>query len=50
MIARLNQQLRRNRKRFPADFLFELTAEEFTALMLQNATSKPGRGGLRVSG
>jgi hypothetical protein len=45
--ARLNQQVRRNRKRFPADFLFELTAEEFTVLMLQNATSKRGRGGRR---
>ena len=45
--ARLNQQVRRNRKRFPADFLFELTAEEFSALMLQNATSKGGRGGRR---
>jgi ORF6N domain len=45
--ARLNQQVRRNRKRFPADFLFELTAEEFAGLMLQNATSKRGRGGRR---
>lgn len=45
--ARLNQQVRRNRKRFPADFLFELTAKEFSALMLQNATSKGGRGGRR---
>src|SRR5690242_2186984 len=45
--ARLNQQVRRNRERFPADFLFELTAAEFSALMLQNASSKPGRGGRR---
>jgi len=45
--ARLNQQVRRNRARFPPDFLFQLTAEEFAALMLQNATSKPGRGGRR---
>jgi ORF6N domain len=45
--ARLNQQVRRNRERFPDDFLFELTAEEFAALMLQNATSKAGRGGRR---
>lgn len=35
--ARLNQQLRRNRERFPANFLFELTAQEFSALMLQKA-------------
>jgi len=46
--ARLNQQIRRNRKRFPADSLFELTAEEFAGLMLQNATSKRGRGGRKV--
>ena len=26
---RLNEQVRRNRKRFPDDFLFELTTEEF---------------------
>jgi hypothetical protein len=45
--ARLNQQVRRNRGRFPADFLFELTSAEFSALMMQNATSKPGRGGRR---
>jgi len=32
---------------FSTDFLFELTAEEFSSLMLQNATSKRGRGGRR---
>ena len=36
-----------NRQRFPTDFLFEVTAEEFSSLMLQNATSKRGRGGRR---
>ncbi|MET0533260.1 MAG: ORF6N domain-containing protein [Steroidobacter sp.] len=45
--ARLNQQVRRNIRRFPGDFMFQLTTEEHTALMLQNATSKPGRGGRR---
>ena len=45
--ARLNQQVRRNTERFPADFLFELTPAEFSALMMQNAISKPGRGGRR---
>ncbi len=29
---RLNEQVRRNRSRFPADFLFELSAEEFANL------------------
>ena len=45
--TRLNQQVRRNLRRFPGDFMFQLTAEEDSALMLQNATSKPGRGGRR---
>ncbi len=45
--ARLNQQVRRNKRRFPSDFMFHLTAEEFDRLMLQNATSNPTRGGRR---
>ncbi len=45
--ARLNQQVRRNIERFPGDFMFQLTADEHAALMLQFATSKPGRGGRR---
>jgi hypothetical protein len=36
---RLNEQLRRNRNRFPADFAFQLTAEELTNLRSQFATS-----------
>ena len=36
---RLNQQLRRNRSRFPADFAFQLTVEELINLRLQFATS-----------
>jgi hypothetical protein len=39
---RLNEQLRRNRSRFPADFLFELTAEEFANLKSHFATSSWG--------
>ena len=45
--ARLNQQVQRNLERFPEDFMFQLTAKEHAALMLQNATSKLGRGGRR---
>lgn len=41
---RFNEQVRRNRKRFPADFMFQLTAEESSALRSQFATLKPGRG------
>lgn len=44
---RLNEQVRRNAERFPDDFMFRLTAEEWTALRSQFATSKPGRGGRR---
>lgn len=40
--ARLNQQVRRNRERFPSDFVFRLTKHELSNLMLQNATSSWG--------
>ena len=36
---RLNEQLRRNHKKFPSDFAFQLTLGEFTNLMSQIATS-----------
>ena len=39
---RLNQQVRRNRARFPADFIFELNATEFADLKSQFATSSWG--------
>ena len=39
---RLNEQVRRNRERFPEDFLIELTSAEFENLMSQNATSSWG--------
>jgi phage regulator Rha-like protein len=41
---RLNEQVRRNIKRFPADFLFRLTSDEVRALRSQFATLKHGRG------
>ncbi len=43
----LNEQFRRNRKRFPPDFASQLTREEFTRLISQFAISKKGRGGRR---
>jgi hypothetical protein len=43
----LNLAVRRNQDRFPADFMFQLTAEEAQALRSQIETSKPGRGGRR---
>jgi hypothetical protein len=45
--ARLNEQVARNRERFPDDFAYQLTQQEFASLMSQNAISKPGRGGRR---
>ena len=56
----LNLAVKRNIKRFPRDFMFQLTKEEFDVLRfqieatendkplrLQNETSKKGRGGTR---
>ena len=45
--SRLNEQFKRNRDRFPADFAFQLTKDEFDSLMLQIAISNSGRGGRR---
>jgi hypothetical protein len=45
--AALNQAVKRNATRFPSDFAFRLTQQEFTDLMSQNVTSKAGRGGPR---
>ena len=49
---RLNQQVNRNRERFPEDFMFQLNAEEFATLRLQFATSSmkgAGHGGRRYA-
>jgi hypothetical protein len=39
---RLNEQVKRNMKRFPQDFMFQLTSEEFENLKSQFATSRWG--------
>jgi hypothetical protein len=44
---RLNEQVRRNIHKFPEDFLFQLTKEEFENLKSQIATSSSGWGGRR---
>jgi hypothetical protein len=44
---RLNEQVRRNLKRFPPEFLFRITNQELIALMSQFATSNASRGGTR---
>lgn len=46
---RFNEQVKRNLDRFPADFMFQITAEELSGLRSQFATSKPGRGGRRYA-
>lgn len=46
---RLNEQVARNRARFPSDFMFRLTAAEWQNLRSQNATSSPAHGGRRYS-
>ena len=43
-VKRLNEQVRRNLKRFPSDFMIRLNREEFEVLRSQFATLKPGRG------
>jgi hypothetical protein len=42
----LNKAVKRNRRRFPSDFMFQLTDEETTALIFQSGISKQ-RGGRR---
>lgn len=39
---RFNEAIKRNRHRFPADFMFQLTRAEFDSLKSQIAMSKPG--------
>jgi hypothetical protein len=46
-VKRLNEQIKRNPKRFPSDFLFTLTAAEYRVLRSQNATSSSTHGGRR---
>lgn len=46
---RLIQQVKRNSKRFPDDFMFQLTRSEAAALRSQIATSNEGRGGRRYA-
>ncbi len=44
---RFNEAVKRNRRRFPDDFMFQLTKQEYDGLILQIAMSKQGRGGRR---
>ncbi|MEO6992444.1 MAG: ORF6N domain-containing protein [Lacunisphaera sp.] len=44
---RLNEQVRRNREKFPEDFCFQLTKDETANLKSQIATSSSEHGGAR---
>ena len=44
----LNQSVNRNLKRFPPDFMFQLSEDEYLSLTSQIVMSKKGRGGRRV--
>lgn len=43
----LNKSVKRNIKRFPEDFMFQLTADEALSLRFHFGTSNTGRGGRR---
>ena len=47
-VKRLNEQVKRNRERFPDDFMFQLTKAEETDLKSKPG-SQPGRGGRRYA-
>ena len=44
---RLNEQVKRNRERFPEDFMFQLEVQEVASLRSQIATSNAPKGGRR---
>jgi hypothetical protein len=48
-VKTLNPAVKRNRDRFPSDFMFRLTAQETRSLRSQIVTSKIGRGGRRYA-
>jgi hypothetical protein len=46
-VKALNQAVKRNAARFPDDFMFQLTAEEYAALRSRSVTLDGGRGAHR---
>jgi hypothetical protein len=46
-VRQLNQQMKRNRERFPSDFVFQLTAKEHKILRSQIVISRQPHGGRR---
>lgn len=43
----LNRQAKRNRQRFPDDFVYQIDTQDVAHLICQNGISKMGRGGRR---
>lgn len=48
-VKALNQAAKRNRRRFPSDFMFQLSTQEMESLRSQFVTAKIGRGGRRTA-
>jgi hypothetical protein len=48
-VRALNQAVKRNRERFPPDFMFRLTSSETQSLRSQTVIAKSGSGGRRTS-
>lgn len=48
-VKALNQAVKRNRDRFPGDFMFQLTKMEAAVLRSQIVTANAGRGGRRTA-
>src|SRR5580658_5707753 len=46
---RLKEAVRRNKERFPEDFMFEMSKEELNVWREENATSKEDKQGLRYA-
>ena len=44
----IDQAVKRSPERFPGDFMFQLTENEYDSLRSQIVISKPGRGGRRT--
>lgn len=46
--GRLNEEVKRNLNRFPSQFMFQLSDDEYKSLISKNAISKKGRCGRRT--
>ena len=48
-VKQMNRQVKRNIERFPDDFMFQLTKDEYDSLKCQNGTSNKRGGDRRAS-